>query len=104
MFRLRYASLRMTVNCCESLEFSQKDSFQCLRRQSSQILKTVNPGVVSIVPAWLQGVTANDDETVQLKTRVGITDLRSQDVAEYIGFAAAGRTRAGATEKFQIKI
>src|SRR5437899_11189932 len=95
----------MTVNCCEPLEFWQEDSFRRVRRQPPQILETVDASVVSIVPARLQGVTANDDETIELKARVGITDFGSQDVAEHIRFATAScaGTRAAQLHKIEIR-
>src|SRR6266550_3652608 len=68
------------------------------RGQPPQILETVDAGVMAIVPTRLQGVTANDDETVELKARAGITDFGSQDVAEHIRFATAGCARTRATQ------
>jgi hypothetical protein len=46
----------------------------------------------------LQSVTADDDETVEPKAGVGIADLRSQDISEYVRFAAASGARTRATE------
>jgi len=56
---------------------------------------------VSIVPARLQSVTADDDETVELKAGVGMTDLRSQDISEHIRLATASRARARAPQQFE---
>src|SRR5205085_11375030 len=69
-----------------------------------QVLETVNPSVVSIVPARLQSVTADDDETVQLKAGDGMTDLRSQDISEHIRLATASRARTRATEQLKVEI
>jgi predicted component of type VI protein secretion system len=76
----------------------ERSLFRRRRSQPPQVLETVNPSVVSIVPARLQGVTANDDETVELKARVGITDFGSQDVAEHIRFATASCARTRPTQ------
>ena len=77
----------------------RQDSRRCrARSQPPQVLETVNPSVVSIVPARLQSVTADDDETVELKAGVGMTDLRSQDISEHIRLATASRARTRATE------
>jgi hypothetical protein len=77
---------------------AERSLFRRRRSQPPQILEAVNPSVVSIVPARLQGVTADDDETVELKAGVGMTDLRSQNISEHIGFATASRTRTRSTK------
>ena len=78
---------------------AERSLFWCrARSQPPQVLETVNPSVVSIVPARLQGVTADDDETVELKAGVGMTDLRSQNIAQHIRFAATSRARTRATD------
>ncbi len=77
---------------------AERSLFRRRRSQPPQVLETVNPSVVSIVPARLQSVTADDDETVELKAGVGMTDLRSQDISEHIRLATASRARTRATE------
>ena len=77
---------------------AERSLFRPRRSQPPQVLETVNPSVVSIVPARLQCVTADDDETVELKAGVGMTDLRSQDISEHIGLATASRARTRTTE------
>ena len=77
---------------------AERSLFRRRRSQPPQVLETVNPSVVSIVPARLQGVTADDDETVELKAGDGMTDLRSQDISEDIRLATASRARTRATE------
>jgi hypothetical protein len=91
---------------CEDLKFrdraedslAERSLFRRRRGQPPQVLETVNPSVVSIVPARLQGVTADDDETVEVKAGVGMIDFRSQDFSEHIRLATASRARARATE------
>jgi predicted component of type VI protein secretion system len=76
----------------------ERSLFRRRRSQPPQVLETVNPSVVSIVPARLQGVTADDDETVELKAGVGMSDFWSQNIAEHIRFATASCARTCATE------
>jgi hypothetical protein len=73
-------------------------------REPTQILKAVDACLVPIAPTWLQGVTADDIETDQLKAIFGIFDFRSQDIAEHIRFAAARCARASAAKKFKFEI
>ncbi len=58
---------------------------------------------MSIAPARLQRVTADNFETGELKTCLGVTHVRPHDVAEYIRFAAARRARTRAAQKLQIE-
>jgi hypothetical protein len=59
---------------------------------------------VAVAPAWLQGVSADEIKTIELKAFRRVGHGGSDDIAENVGFAAAGRTRAGATKDFQIQI
>jgi len=59
---------------------------------------------VAVAPAWLQGVSADDIKTIELKAFRSVGHSGSDDVAENVRFAAAGRTRAGATKDLQIEI
>src|SRR5882762_6040560 len=83
---------------------AERSLFRRRRSQPPQVLETVNPSVVSIVPARLQCVTADDDETVELKAGVGMTDLRSQNISEHVRFATASRARTRATEELKVEI
>ena len=59
---------------------------------------------MAVAPAWLQGVSADDIKTIELKAFRREGHGGSDDIAENVRFAAAGRTRAGATKDFQIQI
>jgi hypothetical protein len=59
---------------------------------------------MAVAPAWLQGVTANDIKTIQLKAFSSVGYGGPADVADNIRFAAAGRAWAGATKDFQVQI
>jgi hypothetical protein len=74
------------------------------RGKSSKILETVDPGIVPIAPPGLQSISAYNIEARQLKAVVGIGNVRSQNIAQNVGFTAAGRARTGAPQKLQIEI
>ena len=67
-------------------------------------MEAVDARIVPIVPARLQGITADDIETRQLKTSRRIAHVRPGDVAEHIRFPAARRARTGTAKELQIKI
>lgn len=67
-------------------------------------MEAVDAGAVSIAPARLQSIAADDIEARQLEALIGISHVRSQDVTEHIWLAAARRTWAGPTQVWQIKI
>jgi hypothetical protein len=67
-------------------------------------LEAVDARIVPIVPPRLQGITADDIETRQLKTSRPIAHVGPGDVAEHIRFPAARRARAGSAKELQIKI
>src|SRR5437879_2215371 len=71
--------------------------------QTPQILKAVNAGAVSIAPARLQRVTADNFEPGELKTFVRVSHVQSGDIAEHIRLAAARRARTRAAQKLQIE-
>src|SRR5207245_7147773 len=103
--KMRPTQPPLQLQCSRTLEFWQEGSFRRrARSQPPQILEAVNPSVVAIVPARLQCVTAHDDETVELKAGVGMTDLRSQNISEHIRFATASCARTGATEQLKDEI
>ena len=58
---------------------------------------------MSIAPARLQRVTADNFEAGEFKTCLGVTHVRAHDVAEHIRFAAARRARTRAAQKLQIE-
>ena len=74
------------------------------RRQPAEILKAVKTGVVAIAPARLQGITTDEIKAIELKAFRTVGYRRSDDVAENVGLAAAGRARAGASKDLQVKI
>jgi len=59
---------------------------------------------MAVAPAWLQGVSADDIKTIELKAFPSVSHGGSDNVAENVRFAAAGRTRAGTTKDLQIEI
>src|SRR5213592_4304908 len=73
-------------------------------RYPTEILKTVDAGAVTVAPARLNCVTTDNIETGQLKTAFRVTYVRSHNVSENVGLAAAGRAWARAPEKLQIEI
>ena len=75
-----------------------------LHGQSSEVLKAIETGAVAVAPAWLQGVSADDIKTIELKAFRRVGHGGSEDIAENVRLAAAGRTRAGATKDFQSQI
>jgi hypothetical protein len=85
------------------------DYFQVYRRlstrsvsQAPQVSKAVNSGRMPICPPRLQCVTAYQIEAGQLKTFVGVAHLWAREIAKHVGFATAGSTRAGASERFEL--
>jgi hypothetical protein len=58
---------------------------------------------MSVGPARLQSVTADQIETDELKTLVGIRYLRPRDISEHIGFAAACRARTCAPQRLEVE-
>ena len=73
-------------------------------RNSPEILKTVNAGAVTICPARLNCVTANNLKIDELETVVRVTRVGSHDISEHIRLATTGRARTGASEKLKIEI
>ncbi len=59
---------------------------------------------MAVAPAGLQGVTADDIKTIELKTFRGVGHGGSDDIAENIRFATAGRAGTGATKNLQVQI
>jgi hypothetical protein len=59
---------------------------------------------MAVAPARLQGVTADDIKTIELKAFIGVGDGGPDDVAENVRFATAGRTWAGATKDLEVQI
>src|SRR4051794_27592680 len=72
-------------------------------RDSTKILKAVNAGVVSVSPARLNGIAADDLKSGKLKAVVRVTHVRPQNVAEHVRLAAARRARTRASQKLQIQ-
>src|SRR5262245_19837227 len=71
--------------------------------QTTQISKAINSTAVSVPPSWLQCVAAYQIETGESKTIVGITHLRTPNIAEYVGFATASCTRACTPQRLEIE-
>ena len=82
-----------------------KFSFRCDRlRNSPEILKTVNPGAVTIRPPRLNCVTADKLKIDQLETVVRVAHAWSQNISQNIRLATARRARTGASEELEIEI
>ena len=65
---------------------------------------SINAGDVTVAPARLHGISADDLETSELKAVIGITDIRPHDVAKDVRLAPASRAWAGASQHFQTEI
>jgi len=72
-------------------------------RQTAEISKAINPGVVSVGPSRLQGITAHKIEPNKLKALIHITHMRTHNVTEYIRFAAASCARACVPQQFEFQ-
>jgi len=72
--------------------------------QASQVRKAVNPGAVTIGPAWLQCVAAYQIETGELEALPGVNQVRARDVAEQVRLASARRARTRASQKLKSEI
>src|SRR5207302_1580857 len=66
--------------------------------------KTVDAGAVTVAPTRLNRVATDNFETSELKAVIRVADVRSHDISEHVGLAAAGRTRTSAPEKLEIEI
>jgi hypothetical protein len=67
----------------------------------SQIRKGVKARVVTVIPRWLQGVTAHDLKFPQREALRSVADLGSIDAAQHIRLTAAGSAGAGPAKFFQ---
>ena len=72
-------------------------------RQMAEISKAINPGAVSVSPAGLQSVTANQIESDKLEALFGMTHMPTHNLIEHIGLATARRAWACAAQRFQIQ-
>src|SRR5205814_1129000 len=90
---------------------SSPSSSYCLQRicqvsarslpEAAQVSKAINSCAVSVCPARLQCITADQVEADQLKTFVGVGHMWTQGIAEHVRLAAA--CRAGARAPQQLK-
>lgn len=67
------------------------------------MLITVDAGAVPIPPPWQDGVAADNFESDEIKTPVGIGHVRTDHISQHIGLAAARGTRTGSPQKLQIE-
>jgi hypothetical protein len=87
------------------LPTGSKFSFRSHRlRDSPEILKTVNAGVMAIAPHRLQSIAADNLKSDKPKAVVGIIDIRPKDVPKNIRLATARSAWTGATKELQIEI
>src|SRR5690242_20906210 len=93
--------MQMSYKCPDESKFS----FRCHRlRNSPEVLKTVNAGVVAIAPSRLDGITPDNLKSSELEAVFGVTDLRPNNTAEDVRLAAASRARTSSPQELQIKI
>ena len=59
---------------------------------------------MAVAPSRLQGITAYELKSGQLKTLFGIGHAWFHDIPQHIRFPAAGSTGASATEELEIEI
>jgi hypothetical protein len=71
---------------------------------ASEILETVNAGVVTILPGWLQRVTADNLKFGELKTVVGVAHVGPHNVSKNVRLSAASRAGTSPAKKLQIEI
>jgi hypothetical protein len=57
-----------------------------------------------IVPHRLQGITTDNLKSSEVKTVIGVTNFRPDDVSEHVRFAAAGRAWTRPPKKLEIDI
>jgi hypothetical protein len=67
-------------------------------------LKTVDAGNVTVAPARLYGVAADQIEAGKIKAAVRITHIWAHNISENIRLPSAGRARASPPQHFQIEI
>src|SRR5262249_32612702 len=84
------ASFRIQLTDNYSLSF---ESVRILR-QTPQISKAVNSGAVSIRPAGLQPIAADQIESGKFEALVTVAHLRTRNMAEHVGFTATRGARA----------
>ena len=63
-------------------------------RQTTEISKAINPAAMSIGPAGLHCIAANQIESEKVEAFVTMAHMRTHNMAEHIGFAAARSARA----------
>jgi hypothetical protein len=71
--------------------------------QTAQVSKAVNSRAVPVCPAGLQGVSAHQIETDELKAFVRVGHVRPQNITENIRFAAASCAWTRASEHFEFQ-
>jgi hypothetical protein len=67
-------------------------------RQVAEVSKAINAGVVSIGPAGLQGITADEIEPHKLETLLTVTEARTRNGTKDVRLAAAPGTRTRASQ------
>ena len=72
-------------------------------RQTAEISKAINPGAVSVGPAWLDCITAHQIESGELEALVGVAHMRTRNLTEHIRLATASRARACAPQQFEFQ-
>jgi len=71
--------------------------------QTPQISKAINAGVVSIAPARLQSITADEIESDKLEAPLGVAHVWTRNITEDIGLAAACRAWACAPQHLDLQ-
>ena len=72
-------------------------------RQTAEISKAINPGVMSVGPARLDCITAYQIESDELEALFGVAHIRTHNLAEHVRFAAASRAWARAPPQFKFQ-
>ena len=92
-----------TVKVMDRLQFCPTPSPRSLS-QSPQISKAINSAAMSVVPARLQRVAADQIEAREVEAPLGVVHVRPRDITEHVRFAATRRTRTCTPEKLEIEI
>jgi hypothetical protein len=72
--------------------------------ETTKVLEGIKAGAVTIGPARLERIAADELPAGQLETGFGIAHVRPIDVAQYVRLAATGSAGTRASQTFQQKI